>query len=116
MNRKIITVLIFIFSLSLPLFAQLSTNGGTPYLLSQAKDMSADFADFTNLFFFADKLSAFDTEKAQGTIEWKRHSLYTRQAFNVNTVLPQTLKMLDLFDGFLMHSSIRFCSTISLEI
>ena len=24
---------------------------------------------FTNLFFFADKLSAFDTEKAQGTIE-----------------------------------------------
>jgi alpha-D-xyloside xylohydrolase len=63
MNRKIITVLIFIFSLSLPLFAQLSTNGGTPYLLSQAKDMSADFADFTNLFFFADKLSAFDTEK-----------------------------------------------------
>ena len=95
MNRKIITVLIFIFSLSLPLFAQLSTNGGTPYLLSQAKDMSADFADFTNLFFFADKLSAFDTEKAQGTIEWKRHSLYTRQAFNVNTVLPQALKMLD---------------------
>jgi alpha-D-xyloside xylohydrolase len=75
--------------------AQLHINGGSSYLMNQAKDVSTDFGDFTNIFFFADKLSNFDPVSASGKIEWKRNTLYARQAFNTNTVLPQNLQMLD---------------------
>ena len=77
--------MIFIFSLSLPLFAQLSTNE-TPYLLSQAKDMSADFADFA-ICFLCRQAIGFDTEKLREPLR-ERHSLYIpwQETFNVNTV------------------------------
>lgn len=64
-------------------------------MLGDPVDVSLDFRDFQNTFFFADKLASFDPATAQGKISWKRMSLYTRQAFNVNTILPQALKMLD---------------------
>ncbi len=64
-------------------------------ILGEPIDMSLDFKDFHNTFFFADKLATFDTANSKGKISWKRTSLYTRQAFNVNTILPQDLKMLD---------------------
>jgi alpha-D-xyloside xylohydrolase len=64
-------------------------------LLGDPVDMSLDFKDFHNTFFFADKLASFDPATAKGKISWKRSSIYTRQAFNVNTILPQDLKMLD---------------------
>nr|WP_308600082.1 TIM-barrel domain-containing protein [uncultured Dysgonomonas sp.] len=57
--------------------------------------MSIDFKDFHNTFFFADKVASFEGAEGKGKISWKRTSLYTRQAFNVNTILPQDLKMLD---------------------
>ncbi len=63
--------------------------------MNQAKDMSTDFSDFTNLFFFADKLVSFDAKSGVGTVEWKRQNLLTRQAFNTNTILAQELQMLD---------------------
>ena len=75
--------------------AQLQINSGSQYLMNQAKDMSTDFGDFTNIFFFADELSSFDVAKASGTVRWKRYTLESRQAFNTNTVLPQPLQMLD---------------------
>lgn len=78
-----------------PVSAQTQVNGGSTYLMNMAKDMSTDFNDFTNLFFFADKLASFDPATGVGTIEWKRITLYTRQAFNTNTILAQDLKMLD---------------------
>ena len=46
--------------------AQLQINSGSQYLMNQAKDMSTDFGDFTNIFFFADELSSFDVAKASG--------------------------------------------------
>jgi len=64
-------------------------------ILGDAVDMSADFANFRNTFYFADKVVSFNPTTAKGTISWKRTTLYTRQAFNVNTILPQDLKMLD---------------------
>ena len=64
-------------------------------ILGDAVDMSADFANFRNTFFFADKVASFNPSTAKGTISWKRATLYTRQAFDVNTILPQDLKMLD---------------------
>jgi alpha-D-xyloside xylohydrolase len=64
-------------------------------LLGEPVDMSLDFKDFHNTYFFADKLASFDPATAKGKISWKRSSLYTRQAFDVNTILPQDLQMLD---------------------
>lgn len=85
----------FLVFINLIVNAQSQTNGGSTYLMNLAKDMSTDFNDFTNIFFFADKLASFDPQTGTGTIEWKRKSLYTRQAFNTNTILAQDLKMLD---------------------
>lgn len=64
-------------------------------LLSNTVDVSRDFSDFTHYFFFADSLASFNPQTGEGTIEWKRENLYTRQAFNMNTILAQPLKMLD---------------------
>ena len=64
-------------------------------ILGEPIDMSIDFKDFHNTFFFADKVASFNGAERKGKISWKRTSLYTRQAFNVNTILPQDLKMLD---------------------
>ncbi len=93
--KEITSIFILITSFYLSTNAQTQTNGGSTYLMNMAKDMSTDFNDFTNLFFFADKVASFDAQTGIGTIEWKRKSLYTRQAFNTNTILAQDLKMLD---------------------
>ena len=67
--------------------AQPKMNGGAEYLLSQTKDVSADFADFANTYFFADSLVDINTATGEGTVEWKRRQLMPRQAFNANTYL-----------------------------
>lgn len=96
-NKNLFLALTFAALGGLPgqLQAQLQINSGSQYLMNQAKDMSTDFGDFTNIFFFADELSSFDVAKASGTVRWKRYTLESRQAFNTNTVLPQPLQMLD---------------------
>ncbi len=75
--------------------AQLRTNGGIQYLLDQPKDMSQEFADFSNTYFFADSLVSFDTSTGKGVLQWKREQLMPRQAFNANTYLHQPLQSLD---------------------
>ena len=75
--------------------AQQKTNAGLAYLLSQTKDMSQDFLDFSNTYFFADSLVSMDTATGKGVIQWKRQQLMPRQAFNANTFLHQPLKSLD---------------------
>ena len=78
-----------------PAHAQLKTNAGVQYLLSQPKDMSQDFLDLSNTYFFADSLVSFDTSTGKGTVQWKRQQLMPRQAFNANTYLHQPLQSLD---------------------
>lgn len=78
-----------------PAVAQITLNDGKPYLMNRAKDMSTDFFDFTNTFFFADSLGQFDAAKGSGSLVWKRYNLYPRQAFNTNTIVAQPLNMLD---------------------
>jgi len=78
--------------------ADTRTNAGTAYLLSQSVDVSRDFADFTNTYFFADSLVSFDPASGAGVIEWKRQQLMPRQAFNANTYLHQSLQSLDFPD------------------
>ena len=75
--------------------AQLTTNSGAQYLQGQTVDMSQQFYDFSNIYFFADSLTAFDTQTGCGTLKWKRQQLMPRQAFNANTFLHQPLQMLD---------------------
>lgn len=69
--------------------------GGTPYLMNQAVDVSSDFHDLANTYFFADKLADFDAASGEGTVRWKRYRLTPRQAFNTNGMQPQQLRMLD---------------------
>ncbi|MBV5283547.1 MAG: DUF4968 domain-containing protein [Paludibacter sp.] len=96
MRVKVIHIVsMLLFTVFIGINAQTQTNSGSTYLMNMAKDMSTDFNDITNIFFFADKLASFDPQTGTGTIEWKRKSLYTRQAFNTNTILAQDLKMLD---------------------
>lgn len=80
---------------SVSVFPQQKTNAGLAYLLSQTKDMSQDFLDFSNTYFFADSLVSIDPATGKGIVQWKRHQLQPRQAFNANTFLHQPLKSLD---------------------
>ena len=79
--------------------AQIQTNGGIQYLQANPKDMSADFNDLSNTYFFADSLAEFDTAKGEGLVNWKRYRLAPRQAFNLNGYWPQRLQMLDFPDA-----------------
>lgn len=91
MKKSIISVIVFCLGIAnFELSAQYNSR-----MLGDPIDVSGDFKDFQNTFFFADHIAAFDPATAQGKISWKRMSIYTRQAFDVNTILPQNLKMLD---------------------
>ncbi len=79
----------------LPAVAQLRTNDGVQYLLSQSKDMSQDFLDLSNTYFFADSLVSLNPADGKGILSWKRQQLMPRQAFNANTYLHQPLQSLD---------------------
>ncbi|MCM1139591.1 MAG: alpha-xylosidase [Duncaniella sp.] len=98
MKIKILTTFTaMLVGLSTALFAhgQLHTNGGVQYLLSQSKDMSQDFSDLSNHYFFADSLADFNPITGVGTVKWVRRQLMPRQAFNANTYLHQPLTALD---------------------
>lgn len=79
----------------LPVGAQIHQSTGPNVLLNQPVDVSEDFGNFANTFFFADSLSDFDVAKAEGKIKWSRHSIEPRQAFNTNGSWPVKLDMLD---------------------
>ena len=83
---------------SVTMSGETKSNAGSAYLLSQTKDMSRDFSDLSNTYFFADSLVSFNTADGTGIVEWKRQQLMPRQAFNANTYLHQPLKSLDFPD------------------
>jgi alpha-D-xyloside xylohydrolase len=53
-----------------------------PAMLNDPVDVSPDFNDFANTYVLADSLSAFDPATGTGTLNWQRHHLYPRIAFN----------------------------------
>lgn len=75
--------------------AQPATVNPTAYLMNQAVDVSSDFQEISNTFFFADRLSGFDASTGQGKVMWRRYRLTPRQAFNTNGRQPAQLRMLD---------------------
>ena len=64
-------------------------------LMNQAPDLSRDYIDMTSIYFFAEKLAAFDAATGEGRVQWGRYSLEPRQAFNTNTVVMDKLAMKD---------------------
>ena len=95
-------ILIILFTI--PLFtsvsvAQIQTNAGVQYLQCMQKDMSTDFYDLSNTYFFADSLVSFDAAKGEGLVQWKRYRMSPRQAFNLNGYWPVRMQMLDFPDA-----------------
>ncbi len=97
MKKHLITALAAI-GIAAGATGQIRTNNGVEYLLSQTRDMSGDFSDFSHHYFLADSLAGFDPATGRGSIKWNRHQLMPRQAFNANTYLLQPLKSLDFPD------------------
>ena len=79
--------------------AQIQTNAGIQYLQCMQKDMSTDFYDLSNTYFFADSLVSFDAVKGEGLVQWKRYRMSPRQAFNLNGYWPVRMQMLDFPDA-----------------
>ena len=79
--------------------AQIQTNAGVQYLQCMQKDMSTDFYDLSNTYFFADSLVSFDAQKGEGLVQWKRYRMSPRQAFNLNGYWPVRMQMLDFPDA-----------------
>ena len=75
--------------------AQPATVNPTAYLMNQAVDVSSDFQEISNTYFFADRLAGFDAATGQGKVMWRRYRLTPRQAFNTNGRQPAQLRMLD---------------------
>ena len=96
--RKIIC-LISVICGSLISVAQIQTNAGVQYLQCMQKDMSTDFYDLSNTYFFADSLVSFDAAKGEGLVQWKRYRMSPRQAFNLNGYWPVRMQMLDFPDA-----------------
>ena len=89
MTKSIITTLLLVATIHTQ--AQIMTNEGISYLMNQPKDMSADFSDLSNTYFFADSLADFNAAKAEGKVKWNRYRIAPRQAFNTNGFWPQRL-------------------------
>ena len=99
MNMKRISSLLLLLCCVMAMQAQIQTNAGIQYLQCMPKDMSTDFSDLSNTYFFADSLASFNTSNATGTVMWKRYRLAPRQAFNLNGYWPVPLKQLDFPDA-----------------
>jgi len=51
-------------------------------LLNEVLDVSGDFRNFSNTYYVADSLSAFDPKTGKGQLIYRRYEYVTRQAFN----------------------------------
>ncbi|MDO3695354.1 glycoside hydrolase family 31 protein [Wenyingzhuangia sp. chi5] len=60
-------------------------------LLNAPVDVSKDFENYQNTFYFADELASFDPKTGKGTVKYKRYQYQTRQAFNNMLVKPDTV-------------------------
>ena len=101
MTKKITSAICLFGALctTTPATAQIQTNAGVQYLQCMQKDMSTDFYDLSNTYFFADSIVNFDAKKGEGLVQWKRYRMSPRQAFNLNGYWPVRLQQLDFPDA-----------------
>ncbi|WP_092543950.1 glycoside hydrolase family 31 protein [Zunongwangia mangrovi] len=59
--------------------------------LNEPIDISKDFENYENTFYFADELVSFDPETGKGTLKYKRYEYQTRQAFNNMLMKPDNV-------------------------
>ena len=98
MKRKLLCAIFALWG-AMAVSAQIQTNAGVQYLQCMQKDMSTDFYDLSNTYFFADSLVSFDAQKGEGLVQWKRYRMSPRQAFNLNGYWPVRMQMLDFPDA-----------------
>lgn len=60
-------------------------------VLNAPVDVSKDFEDYANTFYFADELASFDPATGMGTVKYLRYNYKTRQAFNNMLMKPDTI-------------------------
>ena len=82
--RCLIVILSFVASLHSPLWSQIPMHSPdkNQALLNEPIDISGDFRNFSNTYYVADSLSAFDPKTGKGEITYRRYEYFTRQAFN----------------------------------
>ncbi len=68
-------------------------------LLNEPFDISGDFRNFSNAYYLADSLSAFDPSTGQGKIKYHRYEYFTRQAFNNMLGVLRQVKPIDFPEG-----------------
>lgn len=76
LTKQLIIFILFAFAIN-ALQAQ-----NRPILLNEPLDISKDFHDYTNTYFFADSLASFDPATGQGTIQWLRNQPFPAHAFD----------------------------------
>ena len=59
--------------------------------LNEPIDVSIDFENYENTFYFADKLESFDPKTGKGLITYKRYEFQTKQAFNNMLMKPNNV-------------------------
>jgi alpha-D-xyloside xylohydrolase len=74
----------FATSLFSQVLAQIPISSGdkSSTLVNEPYDISGDFRNFSNTYYLADSLSAFDPKTGKGEITYRRYEYSTRQAFN----------------------------------
>lgn len=82
--RRLLLTLSLAATVLSPATAQIPINSGdkNQELLNEPYDISPDFRNFSNTYYLADSLSAFDPATGQGKITYHRYEYSTRQAFN----------------------------------
>jgi alpha-D-xyloside xylohydrolase len=70
--------------LSLPALTQIPDRSPeeSQRLLNEVMDVGRDFRNFSNTYYLADRLAAFDPATASGRISYQRSQYFTRQAFD----------------------------------
>ena len=83
-RRRLFALVSTLGALALPAAVPCLAQSGNqpPPLLSDLVDVSRDFRDYSHEYYVADALEGFDPGAAAGQVNWKRHALYPRLAFN----------------------------------
>lgn len=90
MKKKNVTLLsaAVVLFVGFQAMAQLQ-NAGT---LNEPVDVSKDFENYANTFYFADALASFNPTTGQGTVKYTRYQYQTRQAFDNMMMKPDSIK------------------------
>src|SRR5665647_1662404 len=84
LNGLSLTIIALVALLNSEGYAQIPINVGdkNSTLVNEPFDISGDFRNFSNTYYLADSLSAFDPKTGKGEITYHRYEYSTRQAFN----------------------------------